>query len=144
MNILVTGAAGFIGSHVCEHFISQEHNVIGIDNFDDFYPINFKKLNLQELYKNQKFQFHKIDIRNNKSLNRIFTSNPIDVVIHLAAKAGVRPSIRNVAEYYDVNVNGTISLLECMRNNSVNKLLFGSSSSIYAIIKKFLFPNLIM
>lgn len=136
MNILITGAAGFIGSYVCEHFISQGHNVIGVDNFDNFYPINFKKLNLQELYKNQKFQFHKIDIRDNKSLNTIFTSNQIDVVIHLAAKAGVRPSIRNVAEYYDVNVNGTISLLECMRNNKVNKLLFGSSSSIYGNNKK--------
>ena len=123
MNILVTGAAGFIGSHVCEHFIRKGYQIIGVDNFDDFYPAHFKKLNLLRLIENSNFRFHEIDIRDEKSLSSIFSVHKIDVVIHLAAKAGVRPSIQNIEEYYDVNVNGTISLLECMRSNQVNKLL---------------------
>ena len=131
MNILVTGSAGFIGSHVCEHFIKAANSVIGIDNFDDFYPRSFKELNLSGLKKNTQFQFHNADIRDRKKLNEIFAENKVEVVIHLAAKAGVRPSIDSIAEYYDVNVNGTVSLLEAMKKNKVNKMIFASSSSIY-------------
>jgi UDP-glucuronate 4-epimerase len=131
MNILDTGAAGFIGSHVCEQFIKHGNSIIGIDNFDNFYPLLFKKRNLFGLKKNKDFQFHNTDIRNRKALNNIFSKNKVDVVIHLAAKAGVRPSIDSIEEYYDVNVNGTVSLLEAMRQNNVRKLLFASSSSIY-------------
>ena len=131
MNILVTGAAGFIGSHVCEHFIEHGHNVIGIDNFDNFYSIDLKYLNISSLKENPKFQFHEGDIRDNKILSSIFSSDQIDIVIHLAAKAGVRPSIESISEYYDVNVNGTITLLESMRAHRVKKMLFASSSSIY-------------
>ena len=136
MNILVTGAAGFIGSHVCEHFIETNHCVTGIDNFDDFYSAELKNLNLTKLYKDNKFQFQKIDIRDSKGLNSIFDSYKIDIVIHLAAKAGVRPSMDSIAEYYDVNVNGTVSLLECMRSHGVKKMIFASSSSIYGNNKK--------
>ena len=131
MNILVTGAAGFIGSHVCEYFIKRGHHIIGIDNFDSFYPANFKSLNLSELEVSSQFQFYKEDIRNHDSLNSIFSKNQVDIVIHLAAKAGVRPSIESITEYYDVNVNGTVSLLESMRIHKVKKLLFASSSSVY-------------
>jgi len=131
MNILVTGAGGFIGSHVCEHLIKKGHHIIGIDNFDSFYPANFKSLNLSELKVSSQFKFYKEDIRNYNSLNSIFSENQIDVVIHLAAKAGVRPSIESITEYYDVNVNGTVSLLESMRVYNVKKLLFASSSSVY-------------
>lgn len=131
MNILVTGAAGFIGSHVCEYYIELGHFVVGVDNFDNFYPQRFKQLNLAGLKKNSRFQFHNADIRDRVSLNSIFSSNKIDVVIHLAAKAGVRPSIDSIADYYDVNVNGTISLLEEMKFNNVKKMLFASSSSVY-------------
>ena len=131
MNILVTGAAGFIGSHVCEHFIRQKHEVIGIDNFDNFYSRNIKNLNLEKLLSERKFKFCECDIRDKESLNSIFSNNMIDIVIHLAAKAGVRPSIESISEYYDVNVNGTVNLLESMRNFSVSKMLFASSSSIY-------------
>ena len=105
--------------------------VIGIDNFDDFYPAKFKLLNLSDLNNCKNFQFHKADIRDKEALNKIFSLTPIDVVIHLAAKAGVRPSIDSISEYYDVNVNGTVTLLEAMRMNNVKKLLFASSSSIY-------------
>lgn len=131
MNILITGAAGFIGSHVSEHFIKDGDSVIGIDNFDDFYPIEFKESNIVELRKNPHFHFYKADIRDTKALNEIFCQNEVDMVIHLAAKAGVRPSIESIEQYYDVNVNGTISLLEAMRKNDVKKMLFASSSSVY-------------
>ena len=131
MKVLVTGAAGFIGSHVCEHFIKAGNSVIGIDNFDDFYPRLFKELNLSGLRKNTQFQFHNTDIRDSKTLDKILSESNAEVVIHLAAKAGVRPSIDSIAEYYDVNVNGTVSLLEAMKKNNVNKMIFASSSSIY-------------
>jgi len=131
MNILVTGAAGFIGSHVCEHFIRQDHTIIGIDNFDDYYPIEFKQLNLAELKLNKSFQFYEADIRDAKKMDELFSANKIDMVIHLAAKAGVRPSIENISAYYDVNVNGTVCLLEAMRAHDVKKMLFASSSSVY-------------
>jgi UDP-glucuronate 4-epimerase len=131
MNILVTGAAGFIGSHVCEHFITSGINVIGLDNFDNFYPKKFKQSNLAGLLQNDNFRFYEADIRDNNALNEIFTSSKIDSVIHLAAKAGVRPSINAVADYYDVNVNGTINLLELMRIHGINRMVFASSSSVY-------------
>ncbi|HVA98575.1 MAG TPA: SDR family NAD(P)-dependent oxidoreductase [Bacteroidia bacterium] len=131
MNILVTGAAGFIGSHVCEHFIKEGFNVIGIDNFDLFYSKKIKESNIAQLKQTQQFYFHEADIRDSKALNEIFSSYKVEVVIHLAAKAGVRPSIDSIAEYYDVNVNGTVSLLESMRIHDVKKILFASSSSIY-------------
>ena len=93
MKILVTGAAGFIGSHVCEYYTGLGNHVIGIDNFDNFYPEKIKRLNISGLDKNDKFQFKKADIRDRNALKSVFSSNKIDVVIHLAAKAGVRPSI---------------------------------------------------
>ena len=131
MKILVTGAAGFIGSHVCEHYIELGHFVVGVDNFDNFYPERIKQLNIAELKKNSRFQFHTADIRDRISLNSILSSNEIDVVIHLAAKAGVRPSIDSITDYYDVNLNGTVSLLEEMKLHNVKKMLFASSSSVY-------------
>jgi UDP-glucuronate 4-epimerase len=107
------------------------HSVIGLDNFDNFYPKKVKQLNLQALTNKKKFLFYEADIRDGKALNKIFTSYKTDVVIHLAAKAGVRPSIDSITEYYDVNVNGTITLLEAMRYNKVTRMLFASSSSVY-------------
>jgi UDP-glucuronate 4-epimerase len=131
MNILVTGAAGFIGSHVCEHFIEGGNSVIGIDNFDNFYARSFKELNLSGLKKNTQFQFHHTDIRDGRTLDKILSESNVEAVIHLAAKAGVRPSIDSIESYYDVNINGTVSLLEAMKKNKVKKMVFASSSSIY-------------
>jgi UDP-glucuronate 4-epimerase len=131
MKILITGAAGFIGSHTCESLIKNGNSIIGVDNFDPFYSSKLKELNLEQLSQNSNFRFYKADIRDDKALNQIFSSNQVDVVIHLAAKAGVRPSIEAISEYYDVNINGTISLLESMRKNGIKKMLFASSSSIY-------------
>ena len=131
MNILVTGAAGFIGSNVCRYFTGRGHHVAGLDNFDPFYPKKFKRLNLDQLKGNQGFRFYEGDIRDSKVLNPIFSENKTDVVIHLAAKAGVRPSIESIGEYYDVNINGTVCLLEIMKSHGVKKMLFASSSSVY-------------
>ena len=131
MKILVTGAAGFIGSHVCEYYTRLGDHVVGIDNFDNFYPERIKLLNISDLKNNAQFQFHKADIRDRDSLKKIFASNRIDTVIHLAAKAGVRPSIESITDYYEVNVNGTVALLEEMKANNVKKMVFASSSSVY-------------
>jgi UDP-glucuronate 4-epimerase len=131
MAILVTGAAGFIGSNVCEQLIELGSSVIGLDNFDLFYSRELKKSNLRKLQKCQQFTFCEGDIRDTSKLNEILSTNRIETVIHLAAKAGVRPSIDSIHEYYDVNVNGTVCLLESMRKNGIRKMLFASSSSIY-------------
>lgn len=131
MSILVTGAAGFIGSHICEYLIKTGMPVIGIDNFDPFYSRDVKELNLKELRQSDQFRFYETDIRDSSKLNNILSSGQVEVVIHLAAKAGVRPSIDSIMEYYDVNVNGTVCLLESMRKNGIRKMLFASSSSIY-------------
>lgn len=131
MSILVTGAAGFIGSQLCEYLIQKGNSVIGLDNFDGFYSRKVKELNMKELIKFDTFLFYEMDIRDSTALNSIFSSHQINLVIHLAAKAGVRPSIDSTEEYYDVNVTGTVSLLESMRINEVKKMIFASSSSIY-------------
>lgn len=136
MNILVTGAAGFIGSQTCEYLANSGENIIGLDNFDPFYKAQFKELNLRELKTKPNFKFYKGDICEPGFLKRLFAENNIGSVIHLAAKAGVRPSIGSIKEYYDVNVNGTLSLLECMRIYDVKRLVFASSSSIYGINPK--------
>ena len=141
MKIFVTGAAGFIGSHVCEHLIELGNSVIGLDNFDSFYSREIKELNLRELKQDQGFKFYEGDIRDNLTLDKIFSTEQVDVVIHLAAKAGVRPSIDSVMEYYDVNVNGTVCLLESMRKHGTKKMLFASSSSIYGNNQKIPFSE---
>lgn len=131
MNILITGVAGFIGSHVAEFLLHSGNRVIGIDNFDPFYAERFKRLNLQNLVYQEGFQLYEADIRDVQALEEIFAENQVDVVIHLAAKAGVRPSIDAVGEYYDVNLRGTVNILEAMRRHGVLNLLFASSSSVY-------------
>lgn len=131
MKILVTGIAGFIGSHVGEKLLSQGHEVVGIDNFDAFYARKFKEYNLSQFRDSENFALYETDIRNKEQLSEIFEKHRIDAVIHLAAKAGVRPSIERIEDYYDVNINGTLNLLECMRRNGVSNLLFASSSSVY-------------
>ncbi len=135
MNVLVTGAAGFIGSHICEYYLNRGNTVIGIDNFDNFYSREIKEENIDEI-STSNFIFYEVDIRNKSSLEKVFSENKIDIVIHLAAKAGVRPSMDSIEEYYDVNINGTISLLETMRNFNVKKMIFASSSSVYGNNKK--------
>jgi len=131
MTILITGAAGFIGSTVVDRLLSEEHRIVAIDNFDDTYDPRLKENNIRQALKNGNFTLIRGDIRDENSLQKCFLNHGIDTVIHLAAKAGVRPSLRFPALYYDVNVMGTLRLLEAMRRFNVLNLIFGSSSSVY-------------
>ena len=129
--ILVTGGAGFIGSNLCHYFTKQNFNVLCLDNFDDFYSEEIKLNNIKSLLNEKSFELIRGDIRDSKLLKTIFKNNKIETVIHLAAKAGVRNSILNPSEYFDINVYGTVTLLEAMRSNGVKNLVFASSSSVY-------------
>ncbi|MCW5920991.1 MAG: SDR family NAD(P)-dependent oxidoreductase [Saprospiraceae bacterium] len=131
MTILVTGGAGFIGSHLCEHLLAQGHRVVCLDNFDDFYAPSIKEQNVAILSQSPQFVLRRGDIRDAALLREIFEKNAVDCVVHLAAKAGVRPSIQEPANYMDVNVNGTTRVLEAMQRAGVRRFVFGSSSSIY-------------
>lgn len=131
MTIFVTGGAGFIGSHLCEHLLARDFRVICLDNFDDFYNPRIKEQNVEGLLKNNKFRLERGDIRDKDLLKNIFEKNKVDCVVHLAAKAGVRPSIQQPLDYMSVNVDGTVTLLEAMREAGVPRFVFGSSSSIY-------------
>ena len=130
-NILVTGGAGFIGSNLCHFLTKQNFNVLCLDNFDDFYSEEIKLNNIKSLLNKKTFALIRGDIRDGKLLKSIFENNKIETVIHLAARAGVRNSILNPSEYFDINVNGTLTLLEAMSSNGVKNLVFASSSSVY-------------
>ena len=132
----ITGVAGFIGSNLAAAMLQQGIGIAGIDNFDDFYDPQIKKNVISKLENFPGFRLYEGDIRNNQLLERILEDEKPEVVIHLAARAGVRPSIEQPALYYDVNVNGTLSLLEAMRKTGLNNLLFASSSSVYGNNKK--------
>jgi len=121
MTILITGGAGFIGSHLCEHLLAGGHHVVCLDNFDDFYDPKIKERNVADLLKNKNFALMCGDIRDALVLKNIFEKNTVSCVVHLAAKAGVRPSIQQPLEYLDVNVNGTAFLLEAMRQVGVRQ-----------------------
>ena len=131
--ILVTGGAGFIGSHLCGRLLRDGYHVICIDNFDSFYDPNIKVKNVEEMVKefSQWFELITGDIRNHEHLAEIFKKNRIDFVIHLAARAGVRPSIEQPLLYQDVNIRGTIVLLEACKEYGIKDFVFASSSSVY-------------
>lgn len=131
MTILVTGGAGFIGSHLCEALVKTNHRVICYDNFDDFYNPVIKEQNIATCLGHSNFILVRNDILDTDTLRRTFESDSIDAVIHLAARAGVRPSIQNPKLYQKVNVEGTVNVLEVLREFSVKKLILASSSSVY-------------
>ncbi|MEI2695801.1 MAG: GDP-mannose 4,6-dehydratase [Saprospiraceae bacterium] len=141
MNILVTGAIGFIGSHLCEQLLKQSHKVIGLDNMDPYYEVQKKQENLNLLESLNGFKFIYGDIRNSFLINEILAANQIQLVIHLAAKAGVRPSISNASDYMDVNLNGLVNLLEACRNCKIKRFIFISSSSVYGNQQKLPFSE---
>jgi UDP-glucuronate 4-epimerase len=128
-SVLVTGCAGFIGSHLTDALLKRDYKVIGIDNFDSFYSREIKKDNLKSALANPRFLFHEIDITEADQLNSI--EEPVDIVVHLAAKAGVLPSKKNPEAYIKANVVGTGILLEFMQSRGIRKYIFASSSSIY-------------
>jgi UDP-glucuronate 4-epimerase len=131
MRILVTGAAGFIGSHLTEHLLAEGHEVAGLDNFYPFYDPDIKRHNLEAAHASGRFQLLEGDLRDERFLARSFDACQPDVLIHLAAMAGVRPSIQDPGLYFDVNVRGTLNLLEQCRQGGVRRILFASSSSVY-------------
>jgi UDP-glucuronate 4-epimerase len=131
---LVTGCAGFIGSHVCEKLLRQGNKVLGIDNFDDYYDLSIKKRNLNSFAAHPDFSFYEMDITDSASWNNI--DKKVDVVIHLAAKVGIRPSIDDAYGYLQTNVYGTQNLLDWMVKNQLKKIVFASSSSVYGNNKK--------
>jgi len=131
MTILVTGAAGFIGSHLSERLVRQRMSVVGLDNFDPFYEPAVKWNNIAELLTSPNFKLVEGDIRNPVLAEKVFREGQFDMVVHLAAKAGVRPSIQDPAGYVNVNINGTVILLEAARAAGIKKFIFASSSSVY-------------
>ncbi|MBI9072339.1 MAG: GDP-mannose 4,6-dehydratase [Melioribacteraceae bacterium] len=134
--ILVTGGAGFIGSSLVDNLLQNGEFVISIDNFDPFYDKEIKLSNISKQKENLNYKFCEGNILDEAFLSKIFTDYKIDVVIHLAAKAGVRPSLEDPDSYFQTNINGTITLLNVMNKFNVKKLLFASSSSVYGNNKK--------
>ncbi|OFW49195.1 MAG: epimerase [Actinobacteria bacterium RBG_13_35_12] len=141
MNIAVTGGAGFIGSHLCEKLISLGSKIICIDDFDDFYNPAIKEDNISEVTGDNNFKLYRSDITSLEQMEKIFSENSIDMMIHLAARAGVRPSIQNPILYERVNILGTMNLLECCKKYNISKFIFASSSSVYGGNKKIPFSE---
>lgn len=133
---LVTGGAGFIGSSLADFLLKNNYKVVVIDNFCDFYDPNIKRNNVKNNLDNPNYKLYEIDLRNKDDVEKVFKENKIDVVIHLAAMAGVRPSIENPILYQEVNCIGTQNLLEVMKEYGVKNLVMASSSSVYGNNKK--------
>lgn len=129
--VLVTGAAGFIGAKTAQFLLEMGVEVVGIDNLNDYYDVSLKRLRLKELT-HQKFTFRPTDIEDKAALKELFSQHEFDVVFNLAARAGVRYSMENPDVYMSTNAQGTLNLLECMREKSVKKFVLASTSSLYA------------
>jgi UDP-glucuronate 4-epimerase len=129
--VLVTGAAGFIGSHAAEHLLSQDYRVIAVDNFNDFYERAWKELNLRSVGGGEKFDVEEIDITDGVAIDKLVATTRPDVILHLAGMAGVRPSIERPTYYARINVEGTTQMLQAAVNHKVARFVFASSSSVY-------------
>ncbi len=130
-NILITGGAGFIGSHLAERLLRKGKRLAIVDNLDDYYPADFKRSNLDEVKASGEFQFFPADIRDGEKLRAVFATFKPDAVIHLAARPGVRPSFAQPEAYTSINVLGTTQVLEISRQSGVQRMVFASSSSVY-------------
>ncbi len=131
MKYLVTGGAGFIGSNLVDRLLNNGHDVVVVDNFNDYYDVNIKEKNVRSNLPNPHYVLYRVDIENKNEIAKIFTEHKFDAVIHLAARAGVRPSLEKPMNYVKTNIIGTVNILECMRECGVKKLVFASSSSVY-------------
>jgi UDP-glucuronate 4-epimerase len=133
MRILVTGGAGFIGSHLVEHLLAAGHTVVILDDFNDFYDPQIKQENIAGFAKD--VAVHHVDLRDDASVRNLFHREKFEAIAHLAARAGVRPSIQHPQLYYDTNVTGTLHLLEAARVTGAQRFIFASSSSVYGASK---------
>lgn len=130
MKLLITGAAGFIGSNLADSLIGS-HHIAGIDNFDPFYDRSVKETNIKGLMGNSKFSFYEMDLLNPEKLDDLLTTHSVDMIIHLAAKAGVRPSILDPVGYTKHNIEATVNILEAARIHNIRNIILASSSSVY-------------
>ena len=133
MKILVTGGAGFIGSHLVEKLLAGGHEVAVLDDFNDFYDPQIKRANLAAVA--NKITLHQADLRDARAVAEVFHAGKFDTVIHLAARAGVRPSIGHPQLYYDTNVGGTLHLLEAARALGIERFIIASRSSVYGLAR---------
>jgi len=133
MRILVTGAAGFIGSHVVQRLAADGHEIVGIDNLNNYYDVNLKLARLERIKSIPSFSFQKLDIADRAPMEALFSSGKFNRVIHLAAQAGVRYSLTNPHAYIDSNVTGTVNILEGCRHHRIEHLVFASTSSVYGM-----------
>lgn len=141
-NILVTGGAGFIGSHLVEYLLREDAwNVTVVDDLNHFYSPEIKRANLKDVSKVGDFHLVEADIRNSEQLIPVFDEGRFDTIVHLAARAGVRPSLKEPRLYAETNINGTLNLLELARDFEVKQFVFGSSSSVYGINEKLPFSE---
>ena len=135
-NIFLTGGAGFIGSSLADSLLSQGYKIVCLDNFDNYYDKTIKLKNIQNAIENPNFKLVDGDIRDRNLLSKLFGENDFQLIVHLAAKAGVRPSVESPQDYFEVNINGTINILEVAKEYGVKKMVFASSSSVYGNNKK--------
>jgi UDP-glucuronate 4-epimerase len=136
-NILVTGGAGFIGSHLVDRLLAEGGwQITVVDDFNDFYSPEIKHANIAEHLKSPNYRLVDADIRDAETMAAIFSEYKFDVIIHLAARAGVRPSLSEPKLYAETNINGTLNLLELAKEHSIKQFVFGSSSSVYGINAK--------
>jgi UDP-glucuronate 4-epimerase len=136
-NILITGGAGFIGSHLVDCLLAEgEWQVSVVDDFNDFYDPAIKRANVSRHERNPNYRLFEADIRDQAMLKQIFAENAFDLIVHLAARAGVRPSLEQPLLYAETNINGTMNLLELAREHGARQFVFGSSSSVYGINAK--------
>src|SRR5690349_2673889 len=136
-NLFVTGGAGFIGSHLVDRLLSTNIDQITVvDDFNDFYQPEIKRENIREQRKDPRYKLIDADVRDNSALQALFNENRFDCIVHLAARAGVRPSLKEPQLYSETNINGTLNLLELARHHGIRQFVFGSSSSVYGINAK--------
>ncbi len=138
MKILITGSAGFIGFSLCEYLLKyKNYNIFGVDNLNNYYDVKLKLSRLKILKKYKKFNFKKIDINNNKEVDKLFKNNKFDFVFNLAAQAGVRYSIEHPRKYLETNINGFFNIIENSKKYKIKRLFYASSSSVYGENKNF-------
>lgn len=129
---LITGGAGFIGSHLVDRLLSlNPARLVVLDNFDDFYSASIKRANIADHFRHPNYRLIETDLRNYNALKQVFSEEIFDTIIHLAAKAGVRPSVGDPRTFHDVNVTGTLNMLDLAQRNDIRKFVFASSSSVY-------------